>query len=127
MKKATLLHYGFSIIAFLLLSLTGVVHDAKNNSPLEGATVSLKSTKANTITKADGSFSISAPAGKAVLSISFVGYQQQSITVGVNETNVSVALSEASTSQLNDVIVIGYGTQKKKDLTGSVSSIKVTS
>lgn len=104
--------------------VTGLVHDAKNNSPLEGATVSLKNSKANAVTKADGTFSIDVPSGKLTLIVSFVGYASQSITVGVNETNVTVALTEGSGNQLNDVIVIGYGTQKKKDLTGSVSSIK---
>ena len=133
MKKATLIHYSFGIIAFLLLSLssiaqqrqvTGVVKDAKNNNPLEGATVSLKSNKANTVTNADGTFKISVPAGKVAITISFVGYESQFINVGAQETNITVALNESSASQLNDVIVIGYGTQKKKDLTGSVSSIK---
>lgn len=133
MKKATLIHYSFGFIAFLLLSITGmaqqrqvtgVVQDAKSNAPLEGATISVKNTKTNTITKADGKFEITIPNGKTMLTISFVGYASQSITVGVNETNVIVPLSESSTTQLSDVIVIGYGTQKKKDLTGSVSSIK---
>ncbi len=104
--------------------VTGVVQDAKSNAPLEGATISVKNTKTNTITKADGKFEITIPNGKTMLTISFVGYASQSITVGVNETNVIVPLSESSTTQLSDVIVIGYGTQKKKDLTGSVSSIK---
>ncbi len=132
MKKSTLFHCSFVIIAFLLLSFTGwaqqrrisgIVQESKSNTPLEGATVTVKNSNANTVTDADGKFGINVPDAKVILSISFVGYQTQSITVGAKETNVLITLNESSASQLSDVIVIGYGTQKKKDLTGSVSSI----
>jgi TonB-linked SusC/RagA family outer membrane protein len=130
MKKATLLHYGFSIIAFLLLSLTGVaqqrtikgiVQDAKNN-PLEGATVSVRNIKKNTITKADGKFELSIPNGKVVLTISFVGYQTRSLTVGATEQSVLITLNE-SANQLNDVVIVGVQSQSKRKTTSAISTV----
>jgi hypothetical protein len=99
MKKTLLVQYSFVSLAFLLLSfsvlaqqrvINGIVQDAKNN-PLEGATVSVKNAKKNTLTKADGKFELTVPAGKTVLNISFVGYQAKTITVGAGETNVLVS------------------------------------
>ena len=133
MKKVTLIQYSSGIIVFLLLSLTGfsqsrkitgIVQEGKNNTPLEGATVSVKSSNENAVTNADGKFEITAPSGKAVLNISYVGYQLQTITVGAKESSVSVTLNESAVNQLSDVVVVGYGTQKKTDLTGAISSIK---
>lgn len=104
--------------------INGTVLDGRNNTPLEGATISVKESKQNTLTNADGHFEISVPGGRSVITISFVGYESKVITVGANETNVSVTLTASADNQLTDVIVVGYGTQKKKDLTGSISSIK---
>lgn len=133
MKKAKLIQAILSILAFVLLSLcglaqtrkiTGVVQEGKNNSPLEGATVSVKNSNQNAVTKADGKFEITVPDRRSVLTISFVGYQQQTITVGAKETNIFVTLNESADNQLSDVVVVGYGAVKKKDLTGAISSIK---
>ena len=131
MKTTKLLRYGFVIIAFLFLSITGfgqrkvsgIVKDVKSNNPLEGATVAVKNNKRNSITKADGTFEITVPDGKSALVVSFVGYDTRTVAIEASETNVIVTLNQSSNTQLSDVIVIGYGTQKKKDLTGSVSSI----
>ena len=131
MKKATLLHYSFVIIAFLFLSLTGfaqqrkisgIVQESKNNTPLEGATVSVKDKKSSTITGADGRFNITVPDGKVSLIFSFIGYQTREVFVN-GQSNLDVTM-HASASGLNEVVVVGYGTQKKKDLTGAISSIK---
>jgi TonB-linked SusC/RagA family outer membrane protein len=130
MKKATLLHYGFTITAFLLLSFTsfaqqrkisGVVQDGKNN-PLEGATVSVKGIKKNTITKADGKFELTVPTGKVSLTVSFVGYQTKTLTVGANETSALVTLNESS-NQLNDVVIVGVQAQSKRKTTSAISTV----
>jgi len=131
MKKTLLVQYSFVSLAFLLLSfsvlaqqrvINGIVQDAKNN-PLEGATVSVKNAKKNTLTKADGKFELTVPAGKTVLNISFVGYQAKTITVGAGETNVLVTLSESANNQLNDVVIVGVQTQSKRNSTSAISTV----
>lgn len=89
---------------------------------LTGVSVSLKGTRTVTATNASGDYSISVPArGNAVLVFSYVGSKSQEITVG-NRTVVDVTLQNTA-STLNDVVVVGYGTVRRKDLTGSVSSV----
>lgn len=89
---------------------------------LSGATVSLKGTQKATTTNSSGEYSISVPStGKEILIFSFVGKDPKEISVGDRNT-INVSLIN-STSTLNDVVVIGYGTVKRKDLTGAVSSV----
>jgi TonB-linked SusC/RagA family outer membrane protein len=89
---------------------------------LSGVTVSLKGTQKATATNSSGEYSISVPStGKEVLIFSFVGKDSKEITVG-DRTTINVSLTN-STSTLNDVVVIGYGTVKRKDLTGAVASV----
>jgi len=89
---------------------------------LSGVTVSLKGTQKATATNSSGEYSISVPStGKEVLVFSFVGKDPKEISVG-NRTTINVSLTN-STSTLNDVVVIGYGTVKRKDLTGAVASV----
>jgi TonB-linked SusC/RagA family outer membrane protein len=132
MKKATFFQFSFFVIAFLSLSLTGlaqqrkisgIVQDGRNNTPLEGATVSIENGNVNTITKADGTFDIAAPAGKVVLNISFVGYQSQSITAAAGTANVSVTLNPSTTTQLSDIVVVGYSNKKREELTSAVDVV----
>ena len=132
MKKATLIHYFWGTIILLVLSLnsiaqqrkiSGLVHEDKNNSALNGATISLKNSTISTVTKPDGTFEITVPQGKAELNVSFVGYETQSIKVGAEQTSVIVTLNQSSISQLSDVVVVGYGTQRKVDLTGAISTL----
>ena len=89
--------------------------------PVDGATVSVKGTSTATITDKNGEFSIPASRGD-VLIISYVGYAQKQITVGDN-TNLNIELSLAD-KDLGEVVVIGYGVQRKKDVTGSTVSVK---
>jgi TonB-dependent SusC/RagA subfamily outer membrane receptor len=88
---------------------------------LNGATISLKNGSASSMTKADGSFEITIPAGKITLMVSFVGYQSLDINVAAGESNISVSLKSAG--DMSEVVVIGYGTKKKVDLTGAISTI----
>ena len=101
--------------------ITGKVTD-DSGKPAVGATVTVKGSKSGTSTDATGSFSLSVPAGAKTIVISYVGYIDQQISIQ-SESNVSVSLKPASGTTLNDVVVVGYGTAKRKDITGSVSSI----
>ena len=103
-------------------TITGRITDATSGSPLAGATIAVKNTKRTTTSDADGNFSISVADGKSVLVISFVGYTQQQLAVG-SQSVITVKL-QALASDLQQVVVVGYGTQNKKDVTGSVKSIK---
>ncbi|MFT3935174.1 MAG: TonB-dependent receptor [Chitinophagaceae bacterium] len=90
--------------------------------PLEGVSVVVKNSEIGTVTNASGDFSLSVPDENAILVISYVGYQQQEIRVG-RKSNFDIKLLSTN-EQLNEVVVIGYGTQKKVTLTGSVASVK---
>lgn len=96
----------------------GKVVDA-NGEPVIGATIKLKNGTTGTITDLNGAFSIKAKNGDQLV-VSFIGYQPQ--TVSVKGGNVTVTMQDDAT-QLNDVVVVGYGTMRKKDLTGSVVQI----
>jgi TonB-linked outer membrane protein, SusC/RagA family/TonB-dependent outer membrane receptor, SusC/RagA subfamily, signature region len=101
-------------------SITGRVVDA-NNNPLAGVNVVEKGTTNGVMTGVDGRFSITVASGTSVLSFSFIGYEAQDITIG-NQSSVNVTLIETVTG-LNEVVVVGYGTQRKEAVTGSVASI----
>jgi TonB-dependent starch-binding outer membrane protein SusC len=102
--------------------VSGKVTD-ENNNPLNGATVVVKGAKTGTNTDETGSFSITLPNENSVLIISFLGYASQEVTVR-KLSSVSVSLApDAKKQSLNEVVVVGYGTQRKADLTGAIGSI----
>ena len=105
------------------IHITGTVKDEKGN-PSANASVTIKGTTKGTITDTTGAFSLDVPDQNAILQISVVGYQSQEITVG-SKTNLVINLADAR-SQLNEVIVVGYGTQKKVTVTGAVSTVRGT-
>ena len=102
--------------------VTGKVTDASTKTPIAGASVLVKGTNTGTTTGEDGSFSITLPANNKVLVITSVGYSDQEITVRGNTVQVGL-ISDAGKS-LNEVIVTGYGTKIKRDLTGNIARIK---
>lgn len=102
-------------------NITGQVKDSEDNIPIPGVTVLVKGTSTGTLTDIDGNYSIKVPSSDDVIVFSFVGYEQQEIQVG-SQSVINLSLSP-STAQLEEVVVIGYGTVKKSDLTGSVGSI----
>jgi TonB-linked SusC/RagA family outer membrane protein len=102
-------------------TINGKVTDA-NGNPIPGATVFLKGTTLGTISDFEGNFSLSAPLDSRILVVSFVGYKPQEFTID-NKTSFAVTLEEL-TFGLDEVIAVGYGSQKKETLTGSVSSIR---
>jgi TonB-linked SusC/RagA family outer membrane protein len=130
MKKSKLLYFSFVLLALLLFSIsgiaqrkiTGVVEDAKTNSPLEGATITVKNSKTNTISKEGGRFEITVPNGKVSLVVTFVGYQAKTLTVAANETTVQVNLNESS-NQLNDVVIVGVQVQSRRKTTSAISTV----
>ena len=101
-------------------TITGKV-TGENGSAVSGASVLAKGTKAGTQTAADGTFSISVPDNATKLVISSVGFAEKVVSLN-GQTSVSVTLA-ASSDQMSDVVVIGYGSARKKDLTGSVATV----
>jgi len=100
-------------------TITGTVTD-ETGAGLPGVTVLLKGTTTGLSTDVDGKYSLALPTGTGVLRFSFVGYTGQEIAINTQST-VNVQLSAAAKS-LDDVVVVGYGTQRKEDLTGAVAS-----
>jgi TonB-dependent starch-binding outer membrane protein SusC len=112
----------FTQIAFSQTKLiTGKVSDDKGN-PIQGATVTAKGSRTGTSTDAAGAFSLNVPAGAKTIVISSVGFGQQEVSI-IDKTSVNVSLVSSAQS-LNDVVVIGYGSSQRKDITGSVASVK---
>lgn len=102
------------------ITVTGNVKDA-TGEPLIGVNVMVKGTTMGNITDANGNFSLSDVAPNAVISVSYIGYKTQEIALN-GKTAVNVILSEDSEA-LDEVVVIGYGTQKKADLSGAVATV----
>ncbi|MCM1153389.1 MAG: TonB-dependent receptor [Muribaculum sp.] len=106
------------------VSVAGTVVSSTDGEPLVGATVLVKNTANGTATDIDGKFNIKAKDGSTLL-ISYIGYTPQEIKVNGNMANLNIQLIEDS-QILNDVVVIGYGTQKKSVVTAAISSIGET-
>lgn len=102
-------------------TVTGTITNAKDNSPIVLATVSVKGTKVAAVTGANGEFSITVPAGKNTLVVSSVGYEEDEVSIA-NTSSVKLSLKER-TNALNEVVVTGYSAQRKKDITGSVTVV----
>ncbi len=100
--------------------ITGKVTD-ENGVPLSGASVQVKGSSSGTTTNSSGEFTLNAPAN-SVLVISYIGFETQEINIG-EQSSVTVSMKAASRSS-EEVIVVGYGTARKRDLTGSSASIK---
>ena len=100
--------------------VTGIVKD-ENGEPIIGANIQVVGKSAGTITDMNGRFSISASAN-STLQITYIGYQTQTVNIG-EQRNINIILQEDN-AQLDEVVVVGYGTMKKKDLTGSVTAVK---
>lgn len=104
--------------------IQGTVTDAKTGEPVIGASIRIKGVKQNTITDTEGKFHLSNVPANATLTVSYVGYRQKEIQTG-NEVHLSVQLDE-NTESLNELVVVGYGVQKKVNLTGAVSSVSAS-
>jgi len=134
LMKSTGLKF-ISMLMFILLSLSsqlsfgqgsgqtikGKLIDATTKEPLVGGNVLIKGTSKGATADANGQYTISVSDDKAILVFRFLGYDSQEITVG-NRSTIDVPLT-ANASSLEQVVVVGYGTQKKTDVTGSVKSV----
>jgi TonB-linked SusC/RagA family outer membrane protein len=103
------------------VTVTGTVLDDTGES-IPGANILEVGTNNGTVTDLDGRFSLEVASANAVLSVSFIGYASQEVPVN-SRSNIEIILSE-DTRSLQEVVVVGYGTQRKSDLTGAISSIK---
>lgn len=125
MKKLTILFMLLLSIASLhaqQFNITGSVFDRKLNEPIIGASVLIKGTSNGTITDMDGKFILKNVVKGNVLTVSYIGYQPQSITVNGSQTPIKIEMIEDSQA-LDEVVVVGFGTQKKVNLTGAVSTV----
>jgi TonB-linked SusC/RagA family outer membrane protein len=102
--------------------VTGKVTDALTSEALPGATVIIKGTTTGTVTDMNGNFKLEVPGTDAVLVISYIGYLQEEVPVG-SRAMIDISLSP-DLEQLDEVVVVGYGTQKKSDITGSVAVVE---
>lgn len=103
-------------------TISGKVIDEQSNEGLPGVSVVVKGTQKGAITDMDGGFSFSVPDGAVTLVFSFVGYESQEILVG-NSSVINISL-KPDLKQLDEMVVVGYGEQRKKDLTGAVASLQ---
>ncbi|MEL7117966.1 MAG: SusC/RagA family TonB-linked outer membrane protein [Bacteroidota bacterium] len=110
-----------AVQTFAQRTITGVVTDAETREPLIGATITAKGTATGTVTDFDGSYSLELPEGATILVFSYTGYTAQEITVSASDV---INLELAAGTALDEVVVVGYGTVRKRDLTGSVASLK---
>ena len=102
-------------------TVKGTIID-ESGEPLIGVSIVVKGTSTGTITDFNGNFSIDLPAGRKELVISYIGYKEQTVTVtGNGPVNVKMV---SDTQALDEVVVVGYGTMKKRDLTGAITSVK---
>ncbi len=111
---------GFTGSLLAQKTVNGTVTDEESN-PLAGVTVMVQGTSVGTLTDADGKFSLSVPSDAQVLVFTFVGMKSQEVAIG-NQTTFNVTMT-VDIGMLEEVIVIGYGTVKKKDLTGAVTRL----
>lgn len=109
--------FSFSQSSF---TVSGKIND-DSGRPVEGVTITEKGTKNATATKSDGSFQLTVSSGTAVLVLSHIAYEPQELTLS-NNASVSISLRPLSTT-MQDVVVVGYGTKRKSDVTGAISSV----
>jgi TonB-linked SusC/RagA family outer membrane protein len=108
-----------SVMGFAQSTISGTI-SSTSGEPLVGASVVLKGTTTGAVTDIDGKYQLTVPKGGSILLISYVGYEPQEIAIGGRSV---IDLSLAEGSSLNEVVVVGYGTQKKSQTTGAISSI----
>jgi len=113
--------FAFQVAVAQNRTVTGKVTDAKDGSPIAGASVVVKGMKTGTLTGVDGSYSISVSANVKALVVTSVGYSSSEVAITSSNT-LNVAL-QSTADALADVVVIGYGSRKSKDVTGSVARV----
>ena len=103
------------------IRINGKVMD-QHNDPLPGVNIKIKGTDLGVVTDIDGNYFIEVPGKKAILVFQYIGFETAEITVG-NQININVNLKDITTD-LNEVVVVGYGSQKKASVIGSIATIQ---
>ena len=128
MKRKLLFFFLFYLLHFIAFgqdqTITGTVTDAVTNQPISGVTVRAVGSNSAAQTDAQGRYEIGVSASIKALHYTFVGYSSQQLSID-NRKNIDVQLTPAA-ADLEEVVVVGYGTQIKKDMTGSVASVKMS-
>lgn len=119
----------FILLCFFVLpvmaqnvSVTGKVTDAKDGSPLPGVSIQAKGTTTGTVTDANGNFKLSVPSSVKTLVVTYIGYDRQEVAITGSPLNVALTANSTSLNEVT-VVSVGYGTARKKDLTGAVENI----
>jgi TonB-dependent starch-binding outer membrane protein SusC len=124
MRKLTMLFVSLFLLSGTMLAqektVRGKVVDTRDGTAIAGATVLVKGTNQAAVTESDGSFLLTAPQNATALIISYVGYKSVEVPIGGDLTSIRLAPGEQS---LNEVVVVGYGTRIKKDVTSSISKV----
>ncbi len=116
-----ILAIGISSFAQAQRTISGIVTDGDTGDPLIGANILVIGTSSGTITELDGTYSLQVPANAAELEFTYTGYGALRVTIGASNV---IDVNLTSGELLEQVVVVGYGTVKKKDLTGSITSVK---
>jgi len=127
MKKVVLLFSCFFLLGVLGVvgqtrTITGKVVSSDDNSPIPGVSVSVKGTTIGTVTNLEGSYTLQVPQTASALMFSFVGYRTMEVAMD-GRSNVDVVLP-VDVFSVDEVVVVGYGVQKKREVTGSISQVK---
>ncbi|NJN34432.1 MAG: SusC/RagA family TonB-linked outer membrane protein [Saprospiraceae bacterium] len=125
MKKLSLLLvllFCSCAIAYAQIQVKGVIKDDEDGSPLVGASIVEKGTSNGTVTDIDGAFTLTVPKGTETVVVSFVGYSAQEIALN-GQSTVEVKL-KADGNVLGDVVIVGYGSQSKREVSGAISKVK---
>ena len=122
--KSVIFLMGIMISSFTLTQaqrqISGTVTDQQNGTPLSGVTVAEKGGKISTITNESGNFSMNVEPAVNTLIFSYVGYGSKEVTISDSPMNISLSITD---KLLNEVVVVGYGTNLKRDITGSITKI----
>jgi len=113
--------FGFKVFSQETLNIKGSVHDTKNEAII-GASVTVEGTNIGVVSDINGNFMLSAPS-ESILKVTYIGYKPFTEKISRAKTFYDIVLEE-DTKSLDEVLVVGYGTQKRSDLTGSISSVK---
>ena len=128
--KLALLHAAFLLCGIFNFSfaqelqVTGKIKSKATGDPLSGATIQAKGSKEVAVTDLQGNFSIKVPKKRAILVVTYTGMKPAEYAVGNNTTAVEILLEDNAATLLNDVVVLGYGTQKITKVSGAISTIK---
>ncbi len=113
---------GTQIVNAQTKSITGTVISKEDNSPIPGVSVMVKGSTIGTITNLDGNFELKVPNDAKILVFSFIGMKNNEIEIG-SQTNFNVSM-DADVFSVDEVVVVGYGVQQKRDVAGAISTIK---